>query len=61
VLVIALLIYFPIVNRRYRQQLVKLASQDALTGLPQRRRTAELATADCARRSRFVRCEERGA
>lgn len=45
VLVIALLIYFLVVNRRYRQQLVKLASEDALTGLPNRRRTAELATA----------------
>jgi diguanylate cyclase (GGDEF)-like protein len=43
--VIALLIYFLIANRRYRQQLVKLASQDALTGLPNRRRTAELAIA----------------
>jgi diguanylate cyclase (GGDEF)-like protein len=29
----------------FRQQLVKLASQDSLTGLPNRRRTAELATA----------------
>jgi len=46
--VIALLIYFLIVNRRYRQQLVKLASQDGLTGLPNRRRTAELATAALA-------------
>jgi diguanylate cyclase (GGDEF)-like protein len=45
VLVIALLIYFLVINRRYRQQLVKLASQDGLTGLPNRRRTAELATA----------------
>jgi diguanylate cyclase (GGDEF)-like protein len=48
VLVIALLIYFLVVNRRYRQQLVKLASQDGLTGLPNRRRTAELATAALA-------------
>jgi diguanylate cyclase (GGDEF)-like protein len=48
VLVIALLIYFLIVNRRYRQQLVKLASQDGLTGLPNRRRTAELATSALA-------------
>lgn len=48
VLVIALLGYFLIVNRRYRQQLVKLASQDGLTGLPNRRRTAELATAALA-------------
>jgi diguanylate cyclase (GGDEF)-like protein len=48
VLVIALLVYFLVVNRRYRQQLVKLASQDGLTGLPNRRRTAELATAALA-------------
>ena len=48
VLVIALLMYFLIANRRYRQQLVKLASQDGLTGLPNRRRTAELATAALA-------------
>jgi diguanylate cyclase (GGDEF)-like protein len=45
VLVITLLIYFLYTNRRYRQQLVKLASQDSLTGLPNRRRTAELASA----------------
>jgi diguanylate cyclase (GGDEF)-like protein len=43
--IIALLIYFLIANRRYRQQLVALASQDSLTGLPNRRRTAEVATA----------------
>jgi diguanylate cyclase (GGDEF)-like protein len=43
--VITLLIYFLFANRRYRQQLLKLASQDALTGLPNRRRTAELAIA----------------
>ncbi|HLN49698.1 MAG TPA: GGDEF domain-containing protein [Steroidobacteraceae bacterium] len=43
--VIALLIYFLIANRRYRQQLVKLASLDSLTGLPNRRRTVELAEA----------------
>jgi diguanylate cyclase (GGDEF)-like protein len=48
VLVIVLLMYFLVVNRRYRQQLVKLASQDGLTGLPNRRRTAELATAALA-------------
>jgi diguanylate cyclase (GGDEF)-like protein len=48
VLVIALLVYFLSVNRRYRQQLVKLASQDGLTGLPNRRRTAELAMAALA-------------
>jgi diguanylate cyclase (GGDEF)-like protein len=44
VLVIALLIYFLVANLRYRHQLVRLASQDALTGLPNRRRTAELAS-----------------
>jgi diguanylate cyclase (GGDEF)-like protein len=43
-LVIALLIYFLVTNLRFRQQLVRLASQDGLTGLPNRRRTAELAT-----------------
>ena len=48
VIVIALLIYFLVINRRYRQQLVKLASLDGLTGLPNRRRTAELATAALA-------------
>ncbi len=48
VLIIAMLIYFLHVNRRYRQQLVKLASIDGLTGLPNRRRTAELATAALA-------------
>jgi diguanylate cyclase (GGDEF)-like protein len=41
--VIALLIYFLVANRSYRMQLVQLASQDALTGLPNRRRTQELA------------------
>jgi len=46
--VIALLVYFLIINRSYRQQLVKLASQDGLTGLPNRRRTAEFATAALA-------------
>jgi diguanylate cyclase (GGDEF)-like protein len=45
VLVIAMLVYFLITNYRYRQQLVRLASQDGLTGLPNRRRTAELANA----------------
>ena len=44
VLVIALLIYFLVTNLRFRQQLVRLASLDSLTGLPNRRRTAELAT-----------------
>jgi diguanylate cyclase (GGDEF)-like protein len=44
VLVIALLIYFLVTNLRFRKQLVSLASQDGLTGLPNRRRTAELAS-----------------
>ncbi len=48
VLVIALLIYFLVTNFRFRQQLVRLASQDSLTGLPNRRRTAELAAAALA-------------
>ena len=52
VVVIALLIYFLVTNRRYRQQLVTLASQDALTGLPNRRRTAELAMAALRSRAR---------
>jgi diguanylate cyclase len=43
--VIALLIYFLIANRGYRARLVQLASQDPLTGLPNRRRTMELAVA----------------
>jgi diguanylate cyclase (GGDEF)-like protein len=43
--IIALLIYFLIANRSYRAQLLHLASQDALTGLPNRRRTQELALA----------------
>jgi diguanylate cyclase (GGDEF)-like protein len=43
--VIALLIYFLLANRSYRAQLVQLASQDSLTGLPNRRRTLELALA----------------
>jgi diguanylate cyclase (GGDEF)-like protein len=44
VCVIALLIYFLITNVRYRQRLLTLASQDGLTGLPNRRRIAEFAT-----------------
>jgi diguanylate cyclase (GGDEF)-like protein len=48
VVVIALLVYFLIANYRFRQQLVRLASQDSLTGLPNRRRTAELANAALA-------------
>jgi diguanylate cyclase (GGDEF)-like protein len=43
--VIMLLGYFLLANRRYRAQLVVLANQDPLTGLPNRRRTAELAVA----------------
>ena len=43
--IIALLIYFLIINFRFRQKLVKLASQDGLTGLPNRRRAAQFATA----------------
>jgi diguanylate cyclase (GGDEF)-like protein len=43
--VILLLGYFLLANRRYRAQLVALANQDPLTGLPNRRRTAELALA----------------
>lgn len=45
VCVIALLTYFLAANFRYRQQLVRLASLDGLTGLANRRRIAELATA----------------
>ena len=48
VLVIALLMYFLVTNLRFRQQLVRLASLDGLTGLPNRRRTAELASAALA-------------
>ncbi|HTV97803.1 MAG TPA: diguanylate cyclase [Steroidobacteraceae bacterium] len=43
--VIALLIYFLMANRSYRAQLLLLARQDPLTGLPNRRRTLELALA----------------
>src|SRR3984957_3252603 len=42
--IIALLMYFLITNVRYRQRLLTLASQDGLTGLPNRRRIAEFAT-----------------
>ena len=48
ILVIALLIYFLVTNFRFRQQLLRLASTDGLTGLPNRRRTAEVATAALA-------------
>jgi diguanylate cyclase (GGDEF)-like protein len=44
-LVIAALIYFLFTNLRYRKQLTKIANEDGLTGLPNRRRTAELADA----------------
>ena len=44
-LVIALLTYVLVANLRYRRQLVKLAVEDGLTGLPNRRRTAHLASA----------------
>jgi diguanylate cyclase (GGDEF)-like protein len=44
-LVIALLTYILIANLRYRRELVRLAKEDGLTGLPNRRRTVELATA----------------
>jgi diguanylate cyclase (GGDEF)-like protein len=43
VLVIAIMVYFLITTYRYRQQLVRLASTDGLTGLPNRRCTVELA------------------
>jgi diguanylate cyclase (GGDEF)-like protein len=42
-MVIALLAYMLFSNLRYRRELQRLASQDSLTGLPNRRRTAELA------------------
>ncbi len=48
VMVIALLIYFLVTNLRFRKQLVRLASQDGLTGLLNRRRTAELASEELA-------------
>ena len=48
VLAIALLSYILIANLRHRRQLVRLAGQDGLTGLPNRRRTVELATAALA-------------
>ncbi len=44
-LVIALLTYILIANLRHRRELVRLAKEDGLTGLPNRRRTVELATA----------------
>ena len=44
-LVIALLSYILITNLRHRRQLLRLATEDALTGMPNRGRTVELATA----------------
>lgn len=44
-LLIALLIYISLANIRHRRELVRLATQDGLTGLPNRRGTAERATA----------------
>ncbi|MDE2051473.1 MAG: GGDEF domain-containing protein, partial [Gammaproteobacteria bacterium] len=44
-LVIALLSYILITNLRYRRQLVRLATEDNLTGMPNRGRTVQLATA----------------
>jgi diguanylate cyclase (GGDEF)-like protein len=43
-LVIALLVYLLITNVRYRKQLLRLANEDSLTGLPNRGRTAAVAT-----------------
>ena len=48
VLVIALLSYILVTNLRYRRQLLRLATEDNLTGMPNRGRTAELATAALA-------------
>ena len=45
VMVIALLSYILITNLRYRRQLLRLATEDNLTGMPNRRRTVELAMA----------------
>ena len=47
-LIIALLTFHLISNRRHRHQLVLLANQDSLTGLPNRRHTFELASAALA-------------
>jgi diguanylate cyclase (GGDEF)-like protein len=44
-LVIALLSYILIANLRHRRQLMRLATEDNLTGLPNRGRTAQLAAA----------------
>ncbi len=42
-LVIGLLAWMLVANRRYHRELLRLADQDGLTGLPNRRRTAEKA------------------
>lgn len=44
-LVVALLSWMLVTNLRYRRELLRLAEEDSLTGLPNRRRTAEQATA----------------
>ena len=49
VMVTALLSYLLVINRRYRRQLIKLATEDSLTGLPNRGRTASLAKEALAR------------
>jgi diguanylate cyclase (GGDEF)-like protein len=46
--VIALLSYILVTNLRYRRQLMRLATEDNLTGIPNRGRTVELATAALA-------------
>jgi len=49
VMVIALLTYVVVINRRYRRQLVRLASEDSLTGVPNRGRIAGIAKEALAR------------
>jgi diguanylate cyclase (GGDEF)-like protein len=58
VAVIASFIYFLLTNIRYRKQMVKLANQDGLTGLPNRRRVAEFAATalESARAARRPLC-----
>jgi diguanylate cyclase (GGDEF)-like protein len=43
VMVIALLTHLLVINRRYRRRLIRLASEDSLTGLPNRGRIAGMA------------------